>query len=196
MAYLRFAPKVVDNGYKLTDLDSETIDGKVFTRKLFRHSISVRFNGRDYQATATVVLKRQAGADGEDFVVKSTLLDSGIRDLKNEGNHASYVSWLKIRQDFDSGKKDTVTFEVLMYGKLSMQPLTEMNITGTKLVRESAGLTKAANMCRSFPATSSWKLPIMNVISSCITTTVRRQRFFSMRRRFTMTALRQSIFPA
>lgn len=44
MAYLRFAPKVVDNGYKLTDLDSETIDGKVFTRKLFRHSISVRFN--------------------------------------------------------------------------------------------------------------------------------------------------------
>lgn len=105
MAYLRFAPEVVDNGYKLTDLDSETIDGKVFTRKLFRHSISVRFNGRDYQATATVVLKRQAGADGEDFVVKSTLLDSGIRDLKNEGNHASYVSWLKIRQDFDSGKK-------------------------------------------------------------------------------------------
>ncbi len=143
MAYLRFAPKVVDNGYKLTDLDSETIDGKVFTRKLFRHSISVRFNGRDYQATATVVLKRQAGADGEDFVVKSTLLDSGIRDLKNEGNHASYVSWLKIRQDFDSGKKDTVTFEVLMYGKLSMQPLTEMNITGTKLVRESAGFDKS-----------------------------------------------------
>ena len=83
MAYLRFAPKC-RHGYKLTDLDSETIDGKVFTRKLFRHSISVRFNGRDYQATVTVVLKRQAGADGEDFVVKSTLLDSGIRDLKNE----------------------------------------------------------------------------------------------------------------
>lgn len=75
--------------------------------------------------------------------LKSTLLDSGIRDLKNEGNHASYVSWLKIRQDFDSGKKDTVTFEVLMYGKLSMQPLTEMNITGTKLVRESAGFDKS-----------------------------------------------------
>lgn len=143
MAHLRFDPWIVDNGYKLTDLDGETVDGKVFMRKLFRHSISVRFNGRDYRATATVVLKRQAGAEGEDFVVKSTLLDSGIKDLKNEGNHASYTSWIKVKQELNGGREETVTFEVLMYGRLTMQPLTEMKITGTELVRESAGFDES-----------------------------------------------------
>ena len=52
MAYLRFAPKVVDNGYKLTDLDSETIDAKCL-----RASCSViRFR---FVSTAGIIRRRQ-----------------------------------------------------------------------------------------------------------------------------------------
>ncbi len=138
MAYLRFSPEIVDNGYQLSSLDSETDGGRVFMRKLFRHSITVRLNGKSYRATATVVLKRDVGGEDESFVLKSTLLDSGIKDFKNEGNYASYTSWIKVKQTFNGGKEETVTFEVLMYGKMTMQPLTGMNITGTELVRESA----------------------------------------------------------
>ncbi len=139
MAYLCFDPKITDNGYQLSDLNSEIVGGQVYMRKLFRHSINVRFGGKNYRATATVVLKRRAGNENGDFVVKTTLLDSGIRDFESDGNYASYVSWIKVRQDFYDGKTETTTFEVLMYGKMTMQPLAEMNITGANLEKESAG---------------------------------------------------------
>lgn len=139
MAYLCFDPEISDNGYQLSDLSSEIAGGQVYMRKLFRHSINVRFGGRNYRATATMVLRRRAGSESGDFVVKTTLLDSGIRDFESDGNYASYISWIKVRQDFYGGKEETTTFEVVMYGKMTMQPLTEMNIAGTNLEKESAG---------------------------------------------------------
>ena len=144
MAHLRFSPQIRDHGYTVSDLKSETENGSVFMRKLFRHSISVRFNGKDYQATATVILKRHAGSENEDFVVKSALVDSGIKNLSNQGNHASYTSWLKVRQTFNSGKQETLTFEVLMYGIMAMQPLTSVKINDKTLIRKGGGFDDEA----------------------------------------------------
>ena len=144
MAHLRFSPQIRDHGYTVSDLKSETENGSVFMRKLFRHSISVCFNGKDYQATATVILKRRAGSENEDFVVKSALVGSGIKNLSNQGNHASYTSWLKVRQTFNSGKQETLTFEVLMYGIMTMQPLTSVRISGKTLIREGGGFDDGA----------------------------------------------------
>lgn len=83
-----------------------------------------------------------------------------------------------------------------MYGKLSMQPLTEMNITGTKLVRESAGFDKSREHVQvvsrdKFVEASYYERYFVVHYNYGTTSTL-----FSMWRRFTMTALRQSTFPA
>ena len=139
MAGLVFGEDITDNGYSLTDLESEVSNGQVFMRKLFRHSITVSFNGKRYRATATVVLKRLAGNEGDNYVTGCELLDSGIKDLTNDGNHASYTSWIKVRQHFADGSEEEQTFEVLMYGIMSEPSLADMDISRQELVCYEAG---------------------------------------------------------
>ena len=130
---LSFGKDIVDNGYTLTDMQQEISDGKIFVRKLFQHSISIPLNGKRYHATALVVLKKLIAYEGDDYVTKSVLLDSGIKNLTNEENHTSYVSWISVQQTFNSGKKDTLNFEIPMYGIMSA-PVIKMDVTDINLV--------------------------------------------------------------
>lgn len=137
-AYLKFDKDIVDNGYVVSDLQNEVVDGNVYMRKLFRHSVFVKFNGQKYHATATVILKHKLGSVGEDFVVKTTLEDSGIKEWNAEENKVSYLSWMKVTQTFQSGKTETELLEVRMYGKFHIKAIEKMKFNSKNFTRLSA----------------------------------------------------------
>ena len=69
---------IKDKGYKLKQLDS-AIDGEeAYARQQLVHSISVEFNGKYYDLSATVLLYRHLGPADEPYILRSELVSKNV----------------------------------------------------------------------------------------------------------------------
>ena len=103
---------IKDNGYKLEELDfviEKEVDGQqsVYLRKLLRHSISVAFNGKTYDLSAKVELRKFVGY--HPCVVASEVVDKGIGQLAND---FTYSSWIKVKQSFSDKRESTEIYQI------------------------------------------------------------------------------------
>ncbi len=97
---------IKDNGYKLNDLEfiietDENERERVYLRKLLTHSISVEFNGKSYDLTAKVELRRFAGF--HPCAISSELVQTGISDINNGVWQTSYSAWAEVRHVYSDG---------------------------------------------------------------------------------------------
>ena len=136
-----------DNGYTLTDLDFIIEDSEkggqiVYLRKRFDHSISLDFNGKTYNLTAKIELRRYAGA--HPAIISSRLITSGIRDVKNELWISTYTSWAEVEHRYSDGNIGRKTYIAeQMRGEIesSIQKYKVLPDANLKLVK--AGFTDA-----------------------------------------------------
>ena len=69
---------IKDKGYKLKQLDS-AIDGEeTYAHQQLVHSISVEFNGKYYDLSATVLLYRHLGLADEPYILRSELVSKNV----------------------------------------------------------------------------------------------------------------------
>ena len=127
MPYHRYG-NIVDKGSSVKDLEIEVEDiGKwqnVRVRKLYQHDISVDFNGKSYDLTAKIILKKTLQTNGENTVLKCELIDSGTEVLLNEESSTMYKSWIKVKQTMLNGSTREQTYTVDdMYGSLDHELL-------------------------------------------------------------------------
>lgn len=105
---------ITDNGMTLSGMDNQTVDGKEWHRKLLRHSITVSFNGRQYEVAASVVVRSEVPA--EDVLLSSSKVDEGLELVSTDAENASgtYRSWLKVEQNWSESGVKIVEKEVLL----------------------------------------------------------------------------------
>lgn len=142
MAYIGFG-NVVDKGYTLTSMSPEVVDGSVYQRQLLRHAITVDFGGKSYPATATVIVKKKVGFEGDEYLVSSRLLGQGITDVESDGHYASYRSWIEVEQVYNTGKKENMKYDLLLYAELKMKSISDMDFVGADLQKTSAGFDES-----------------------------------------------------
>ncbi len=91
---------IKDNGYKVKQLDS-AIDGEeAYARQQLVHSISVEFNGKHYDLSATVLLYRHLGPANEPYILRSELVSKNVKIT--DGN--LITSTLNIHQVWSDGR--------------------------------------------------------------------------------------------
>lgn len=117
MPYHKYA-NVQDKGGTMSDLEDETESGIMYQRKLYQHSISAEFNGKQYTVTADVVLKRE---QKEDVLLSKRVVDEGVElvsyDLENKTGVSR--SWIEVEEIWSESGTKTVTKEVLLNNGLS-----------------------------------------------------------------------------
>ena len=142
MAYIGFG-NVVDKGYTLTSMSPEEADGAVYQRQLLRHAITVDFAGETYPATATVIVKKKVGFEGDEYLVSSRLLGQGITDFESDGHYASYRSWIEVEQVYNTGKKENMKYDIPLYAELKMKSVDNIDFVGADLQKTSAGFDES-----------------------------------------------------
>ncbi len=113
MPYHKYS-ELRDNGGSLSDLDNAEVNGKVYQRKLYKHEISVAFNGKEYAVSAEIVLMKE---QQEDYLVSQKVVDSGVELVSYDINARTGVSksWIKLEENWSVSGVKTVTKEVLLY---------------------------------------------------------------------------------
>ncbi len=142
MAYIGFG-NVVDKGYTLTSMSPEEADGIVYQRQLLRHAITIDFGGKTYLATATVIVKKKVGFEGDEYLVSSRLLGQGITDVESDGHYASYRSWIEVEQVYNTGKKENMKYDLPLYAELKMKSISDMDFVGADLQKLNAGFDES-----------------------------------------------------
>ena len=113
MPYLRIGA-IVDNGFDISAMEAQTIDGKTYYRRLVRHSISVVFNDKSYEVASSVVARSLKAP--QDVLIGSRKVDEGLEFVSSdlERLNGVYKSWIKIEQQWLEGGVKTITKEVLL----------------------------------------------------------------------------------
>ncbi len=152
-----------DNGYTLTDLDFVKEDSEkggqvIYLRKQFDHSISLDFNGQTYTLTAKIELRLYAGV--HPAIVSSKLVDSGIKDVKNELWTGTYTSWAEVEHRYSDGSVNHKTYTAeQMRGeiessiqKYKVLPDAELKLKkagfADAFVRDTVGLPERMIICK------------------------------------------------
>lgn len=112
MPYHKYS-ELNDKGGSLSDLENAEINGKTYQRKLYKHEISVAFNGKEYTVNAEIVLMRELQ---EDYLVSQKVIDSGVELVSYNLDDKTGVSksWIKIEENWSVSGVRTVTKEVLL----------------------------------------------------------------------------------
>ena len=96
-----------DHGYTLTDMDFLVDENNsVFIRKQLDHSITIEFNGQDYDLTAKIELRYYSGS--HPAVVASRLIDSGINYVTTDEWNTIYTAWADVEHEYSDGSRGTV----------------------------------------------------------------------------------------
>ena len=112
MPYHKYS-EIRDNGGSLFDLDNSKENGKNYLQKLYKHSLTVVFNGKEYAVNAEVVLKKELK---DDYLVSQKVVDSGVELVSYDLEKKTGVSksWIKIEETWSESGTKTVTKEVLL----------------------------------------------------------------------------------
>lgn len=90
-----------DRGGKIENMDSGEDEGFAYAQKRYTHTIAVDFNGKTYEVTADVLLRRKLGPADEPYIVNSSLLSYGISP--DETGYA--LSMLVVKQKWSTGEE-------------------------------------------------------------------------------------------
>lgn len=106
--------RIVDNGTNISAMANETRDGKNYYRKLLQNSITVVYNGRNYDVAASVVVR--AEIPDEDVLLSSEKVNEGLELVSTDAENACgvYRSWIEVEQSWSQSGKKTVKKETLL----------------------------------------------------------------------------------
>lgn len=112
MPYHKYS-ELKDKGGSLSDMENAGINGKNYQRKLYKHEISVAFNGKEYTVNAEIVLIRELR---EDYLVSQKVVDSGVELVSYDTDAKTGVSksWIKLEETWSESGVKTVTKEILL----------------------------------------------------------------------------------
>ena len=138
---------IKDNGYKLNDLEfiietDENARERVYLRKLLTHSISVEFNGKSYDLTAKVELRRFAGF--HPCIVESVVTDEGKEIIDINMNDVvpsiSFKSWISVQRSWSDNRKEEKTFTQICTPEICISEQSKFYkiIPDTDIIRENA----------------------------------------------------------
>ena len=82
-------------------MDSGEDEGFAYAQKRYTHTIAVDFNGKTYEVTADVLLRRKLGPAGEPYIVNSSLLSYGI----SPDETGDALSMLVVKQKWSTGEE-------------------------------------------------------------------------------------------
>jgi hypothetical protein len=139
-----FDKEIIDEGYKLTKLGVEIVGGSVFARKLYTHSIIVKRNGVQYKLVANIILKRMLNDNDGDCIIDSEFISSGYKEVKTNVNETAYISFIKVKQFFLSGKEEVNTFEVHARGAIVGRDLAS-KVVASNPEKQSEGFVGNGN---------------------------------------------------
>lgn len=117
MPYHKYS-ELKDKDGSLSDMENAAANGKTYQRKLYKHEISVAFNGKEYTVNAEIVLMRELR---EDYLVSQKVVDSGVELVSYDANAKTGVSksWIKLEETWSVSGMKTVTKEVLLNNSAS-----------------------------------------------------------------------------
>ncbi len=138
---------IKDNGYKLNDLEfiietDENARERVYLRKLLTHSISIEFNGKSYDLTAKVELRRFAGF--HPCIVESVVTDEGKEIIDINMNDVvpsiSFKSWISVQRSWSDNRKEEKTFTQICTPEICISEQSKFYkiIPDTDIIRENA----------------------------------------------------------
>ena len=138
---------IKDNGYKLNDLEfiietDKNARERVYLRKLLTHSISVEFNGKSYDLTAKVELRRFAGF--HPCIVESVVTDEGKEIIDINMNDVvpsiSFKSWISVQRSWSDNRKEEKTFTQICTPEICISEQSKFYkiIPDTDIIRENA----------------------------------------------------------
>lgn len=106
--------RIIDNGTNVSAMENETQNGKTYYRKLLQNSITVVYNGRNYDVAASVVVRSEIPA--EDVLLSSEKVNEGLEFVSSDVENAAgvYRSWIEVEQNWSESGKKTVKKEVLL----------------------------------------------------------------------------------
>ena len=139
---------IKDNGYKLEELDfviEKEVDGQqsVYLRKLLRHSISVAFNGKTYELSAKVELRKFVGY--HPCAISSEVQNSGISNVVDGTWSGTYTSWLEVKHVYSDGKTAVKKYEVTnMIGEIEYDMLSYKILPSADVKLERSGFEGVA----------------------------------------------------
>ena len=139
---------IKDNGYKLEELDfviEKEVDGQqsVYLRKLLRHSISVAFNGKTYDLSAKVELRKFVGY--HPCAISSEVQNSGISNVVDGTWSGTYTSWLEVKHVYSDGKTAVKKYEVTnMIGEIEYDMLSYKILPSADVKLERSGFEGVA----------------------------------------------------
>lgn len=130
---------LIDKGHTLTDMGLSQIGDKFYNCKLYKHTISVMFDGKRYEVVYSLILRR--AIEGIDPPLSTKLLASGIKDVVDKDNRSHYTSWIKVLHTRSSGKVEEVTYaEPAMLAYMENSPQQNRIIPNGSLVLQSKGV--------------------------------------------------------
>ena len=139
---------IKDNGYKLEELDfviEKEVNGQqsVYLRKLLRHSISVAFNGKTYDLSAKVELRKFVGY--HPCAISSEVQNSGISNVVDGTWSGTYTSWLEVKHVYSDGKTAVKKYEVTnMIGEIEYDMLSYKILPSADVKLERSGFEGVA----------------------------------------------------
>ncbi len=106
--------QITDNGMKLSGMEDQVVDGVNYFRKLVQHSITVSYNGKTYDVSASVVVRSEEPA--EDILLASEKINEGIELVSTDVENAKgvYRSWIEVKQTWSESGVKTFKKEVLL----------------------------------------------------------------------------------
>ena len=97
MPYHRYS-KITDKGGEFVDMESIVDGNYAYFRRLYRHTINVECNGKNYDITANVILMCEQGSADQPFIVKSEMTAAGASSLNDE-----VYSFVCVKQTWSDG---------------------------------------------------------------------------------------------
>ena len=122
--------QITDNGMKLSGMEDQVVDGVNYFRKLIQHSITVNYNGKTYDVSASVVVRSEEPA--EDILLASEKINEGIELVSTDVENAKgvYRSWIEVKQTWSESGVKTFKKEVLLSHNVDYP-----NNIGQKIIR-------------------------------------------------------------
>lgn len=124
---------IKDLGGALSDIRREQIDGVDYECGSYKHTLSVFFNGKEYEIILNALLRKKLIGD---FLISKSVINEGIDlvscDLENKTGVSK--SWIEIEEKWSESGTKKVKKEILLYNGLPDDPSKAFQLSVTKQI--------------------------------------------------------------
>jgi hypothetical protein len=114
---------------RVTNLDTTTNEGKIYSRRLFVYTAEIECAGEVHDIVLSLTLNTKI-SDGGIYVNGSQVLDE---ELKVENQDV--VSWMKIKQNWSDNTSNNKEYSVILLADIRAQERTSKIVSGTSFTK-------------------------------------------------------------